>query len=313
MPKAAAFFHNGLGDGIACLGLPNNLHLNGWQVDTYQNVLGSMQNWCPHLPVLPYPPIAELPRLLASYDWFFVTHNDTDAFTLQLVREAKQRFPDKIKILYLYPSKRMVNEPYYADARIDPTLSVPENMVRLCKDILHLPKLTRANGLIPPEGLSHRLHAKRIVMHPVSSREGKNWPKDKYVKLALHLRERGYEVVFLPGDKAPWSDVEALGFRLETFSSLDLLSRFLYESGYFIGNDSGLGHLASALKIPTLTFCRRKTLANLWAPQFSQGIVVTPSKWIPNIRGFRLRDKHWKKFISVSKALRAFDRLAMVL
>jgi len=87
------------------------------------------------------------------------------------------------------------------------------------------------------------------------------------------------------------------------------LARFLYESGYLVGNDSGLGHLASALKVPTLTFCRRKTWANMWAPSFHKNIALTPSSWIPNIRGFRLRDRHWKKFITVSKAKRAFERL----
>jgi ADP-heptose:LPS heptosyltransferase len=93
------------------------------------------------------------------------------------------------------------------------------------------------------------------------------------------------------------------------FPSLNLLAHFIYESGYLIGNDSGLGHLASALGIPTLTLCRRKAWANMWAPSFSKGVVVTPQSWIPNIRGLRLRDRYWKKFISVSMAERAFEKL----
>ena len=100
-----------------------------------------------------------------------------------------------------------------------------------------------------------------------------------------------------------------MGFEVHAFPSLDFLARYVYESGYLIGNDSGLGHLASALGIPTLIFCRRKTWANMWAPSFHRGVVVTPSSWIPNIRGFRLRDRHWKKFISVRMARRAFERL----
>lgn len=308
--RAAVFLHHGLGDGIACLGLSNNLQLNGWQVDTYQHALLPLQNWCPHLPILREPPLSELTRILSSYDWFFVTHNDTNDFVLQLVREGKRRFPDRIRVMYLYPSKRMMNEPYYADMQIDPSISVPENMVRFCERILRLPKITKSNGMIPPEELTHQRYEKRIVIHPTSSREGKNWPKEKYVKLALQLQSEGYEIVFLPGDKTGWEDVIKQGCRIEEFGSLNALARFIYESGFFIGNDSGLGHLASSLQIPTLTVCRRKTLSHLWAPRFSTGQVVTPSRWIPNIRGFRFRDQYWKKLISVDKMLKAFMRLA---
>lgn len=310
--RAAVFLHNGLGDGIAWLVLSNNLHLNGWHVDTYQNTIQPMQSWFPHLSVISYPTLSDLPRILSMYDWFFVANNDTDMFVQALIREGKRRFPERLKVIYMYPSKNIVNEPYYADCLTDPSLSVPDNMMLFCEKILHLPKCTRNNGFIPPDGLTYRQHEKRVLIHPTSSREGKNWPKEKYVKLALHLRERGYQVVFLPGglkEKESWQDVADLGFDLGVFDSLDLLARYIYESGYLIGNDSGLGHLASSLKIPTLTFCRRKTLANLWAPGFYKNEVVAPSCWIPNVRGFRLRDMHWKKFISVKRALRAFDRL----
>ncbi len=307
--KAAIFLHNGLGDGVAWLVLSNNLHLNGWDVDTYQNVLQPLQGWFPHLPVIHYPSANEIPHILSTYDWFFVANNDTSAFIQTLIREGKKKFPERLKVIYMYPSKHIVNEPYYADCLTDPNLSVSENMVLFCERILHLPKSTRQSGFIPPEGLVYRNYEKKVLIHPTSSRESKNWPKEKYVKLALHLQERGFQVVFLPGEKDGWEDVVDLGFDVETFGSLDALARYIYESGYLIGNDSGLGHLASALKIPTLTFCRRKTLANLWAPGFYKNEVVAPSCWIPNIRGFRLRDMNWKKFVSVNKALKAFDRL----
>lgn len=306
--RAGVFFHNGLGDGVNCLVLSNNLHLNGWKVETYQDMIGSMKNWFPHLDVRSYPSIEELPRILHSFDWFFVVHNDTDDFVRKLIQEGKRRFPDKLKVIYLYPSKNIINEPYYADCLTDPTLSIAENMRLFCERILHLPKITRSNGFIPPEGLSHRKFLKKVAIHPTSARVTRNWPKEKFIKLAAFLKNEGYEPVFIPGvkEKGEW---EGLGFEIPVFSSLDLLARFLYESGFLIGNDSGLGHLASAMGIPTLTLCRRKTWANMWAPSFHKGIVVAPSSWIPNIRGFRLRDRHWKKFISVGMARRAFERL----
>src|SRR5580692_11517036 len=153
-PRAGVFCHNGLGDGINCLVLSNNLHLNGWKVDTYQNSVGSMQNWFPHLPVQPYPKVDELPRILGAYDWFFVVHNDTDEFVLKLIQEGKRRFPERLKVIYLYPSKFIVNERYYSDCLTNPNLPVAENMRLICEKILHLPKITRSNGFIPPAGLT---------------------------------------------------------------------------------------------------------------------------------------------------------------
>jgi len=310
--RAAVFLHNGLGDGVNGLVLSNNLQLNGWKVDTYQNVMGGMQSWIPHLSIKPYPCIADLSKVLSSYDWFFVVQNDTDEFVLKLIEEGKRRFPDRFKVIYLYPSKYIVDEPYYADCLVNPTLSIAENMRLFCERILHLPKITGSNGFIPPADLVHRKFMKRVLVHPTSARETRNWPREKFVKLALHLKEEGYDIHFIVGKEKEieaWSEVLKFGIQLPFFANMDLLARFFYESGYLIGNDSGLGHLASSLGIPVLTFCRKKTWANMWAPSFHKGVVLTPSSLIPNISGFRLRDRHWQKFISVGMARRGFERL----
>lgn len=308
-PSAGVFCHNGLGDGVNCLVLSNNLHLNGWKVETYQNTVGSMQNWFPHLPVHSYPKLEELPKILQRFDWFFVVQNDTDEFVKTLIQEGKRRFPERIKVIYLYPSKYIVNEPYYSDCLTDPKRSIAENMRLFCERVLNLPKITRSNGFIPLPELHHRKFKKRIAIHPTSARITRNWPKEKFVKLAHYLKNEGYQPVFIPGSKeaASWAET---GIEIPEFKSLDLLARYIYESGYLIGNDSGLGHLASALGVPTLTFCRRKTWANMWAPSFHNGIVLTPNSLIPNISGLRIRDRHWQKFISVGMAKRAFRKLA---
>lgn len=305
-PKAAIFCHNGLGDGVIGLVLSNNLHLNGWRVDTYQNCMGSMQNWFPHLPVLTYPGIQDIDRILHHYEWFFVFHNDTSEFIQKLILEGKRRIPDQMKVIYGYPSKRIVNEPYYQDAMIDPAIPFIESLRIFCDEILHLPKNTRSNGFIPLPGLIHRHHSKRVLIHPTSSRSGKNWPKEKYIELSKELQKMGYSPTWIigPKEKNDWPDVES-----PEFSNLDLLARFIYESAYLIGNDSGLGHLASFLEIPTLTITRRKALAKLWGPSYIPGVIVTPSSWIPNISGLRLRDRFWKRFISTQKVLRAFKKL----
>lgn len=308
--KAGLFCHNGLGDGINCLVLTNHLHLNGWKVDTYQNTIGSMQNWFPHLPVMPYPKMEELPHILAKYEWFFIVQNDTDEFVKALICEAKKINPDKTKVLYLYPSPNIIKEPYYLDCLTNPTQSIAENMRIVCRDVLKLPKITTGNGFIPADDLIQNKFPKRIVIHPTSARPTRNWPKERFVKLALHLRKIGFDVTFIPGEK-DFPDWQNLDFKVLNFPNLDKLARYIYESRYLIGNDSGLGHLASALGIPTLTICRRKAWAKMWAPSFHHNVVITPSSLIPNISGLRWRDRHWQKLISVNKVLRGFQELVL--
>jgi heptosyltransferase III len=260
------------------------------------------------LPIVSYPSIHEIDRILHQYDWFFVFHNDTSEFIQRLISEGKRRFPDQVKVIYAYPSKGIVHEPYYHDAEIDPGLPIAENLRVFCEKILHLSKSTRSNGLIPPAQLVYRLNNKSVVIHTTSSRAGKNWSPEKYIELSYQLKDKGFEPSLIIGsnERNLWKDCS---LKTLEFSSLDAVASFIYESGYFVGNDSGLGHLASFLGIPTVTILRRKTLAKFWAPSFSTGISVAPSSWIPNIRGLRLRDRHWKKLISTQKVLRAFDKV----
>ncbi len=70
--------------------------------------------------------------------------------------------------------------------------------------------------------------------------------KEKFLKVAAWLSREGYDPVFTvaPYEQSEWSG--------PLFPQLEDLASFLYESGAFLGNDSGTGHLASLLKIPHL-------------------------------------------------------------
>ncbi len=308
-PKAAVFCQNGLGHGINTLVLSNNLQLNGYEVQTYQNEMSSLQNWVPHLPVSIYPPIEEIPKILHQYDLYFVIWNDLDPFILKLVAEGQSRCPEKMRILYLHTKPKKTVE--YADCLTDPKASVAKNMRLVCEKVMHLPKISKSNGFIAPEGLAFRKHSVRVAIHPTSSNTCHSWPKSKYVKLALHLKKIGLRPVFTLAEKEleDWKDVLLLGLEIASFSTLDALSKFIYESGYMIGNNSGPVHLASALGIQTLTLCKRKTTAKMLAPSFVNGVILAPNPLIPNMRGMRLRDHFWQHFITVGMACRAFDRL----
>lgn len=300
--RAAVFCNNALGDGIVSLTLSHNLHLNGWEVDTYQNSLLPLQGWVPHLPLLRYPEVSEGSALLEKYQWFFIFQDESSPLLRYLVEEGKRRFPDRVRVLYVIPSRHVVRERYYGDAELNPEVALAESLRRFCAHKLHLPKTALSNGFTPPSDLVYRKYPCRVILHPTSGNPNKNWPKKRYVKLALHLQESGYEPIWVVGNQREGWD------RIQEFATLNDLCRYFYESGFFIGNDSGLGHIASSLHIPTVTIARRRTAAKLWAPAFTPGSVVAPPDWIPNIRGFRLRDRKWSWFVPVRSVIRAFDQ-----
>ncbi|WP_429485147.1 glycosyltransferase family 9 protein [Paraburkholderia youngii] len=78
------------------------------------------------------------------------------------------------------------------------------------------------------------------------------------------------------------------------------------EAGWFIGNDSGLGHLASAIGVPTLSLFMRSGLARTWRPGWSPGAIVLPLNVVPT---GRLRERCWKRLMSVRRVLRGFETL----
>lgn len=312
MKKAAVFSHSGLGDVIISLVVSNNLHQNGWQVDTFHNGFQAMQSWFPHLPILMLPKKEETFRILEKYDLLIVFQDDTNEFILQLIEEGKRKDALSMKVIYPIPSKGVRLKPYYQDSLFDPTISIVENLRLFCSEILNLPKTTKFNGVIVPLHLKFRKNPKRICFHVSSTRPGKNWPIDKFVKLALHLTEEGFQPAMIAGgpkDRKDYEWLEKEGLFLPSFPNLEDLASFIYESGYLIGNDSGLGHLASCMGIPTVTISRRRTSSRFWRPGWALGKIVNPHFLIPNISGFRLRDRKWKTFISVNKVKKAFYEL----
>lgn len=144
------------------------------------------------------------------------------------------------------------------------------------------------NGLTPPPGLLHRRYKKRIAIHTTSGNPDRNWPHEKFERFAQQMEKEGYEPIFLP-----------------QFSALEELTSFVYESGFFLGNDSGPGHIASCLRIPNLIIGREERHMRHWRPGWG-GEIITPPRWVPNWKGLRLREKYWKKFITTKGVIKAF-------
>jgi len=141
--------------------------------------------------------------------------------------------------------------------------------------------------------------------------DSKNWSVGKYLKIARHLERRGLHPVFAldPRERDHYPLLIRSGFDVPLFATLDDLARYIYQSGFMIGNDSLIGHLASNLSIPTLIISDNRERMLLWQPGWLEGKTLTPSPWIPNLKFLKLRERHWQNFVTTSHVLRSFNHL----
>lgn len=97
------------------------------------------------------------------------------------------------------------------------------------------------------------------VIAPGASQPNRRWPADRWAEVIAHLRGKGLEIVLLSGPKD--ADVALEIHQLASESSVLVAGTttlqesvtLLSHARLFLGNDSGPGHAAGALGIPTVT------------------------------------------------------------
>jgi Glycosyltransferase family 9 (heptosyltransferase) len=140
---------------------------------------------------------------------------------------------------------------------------------------------------------------KLIVFHVTASKESKSWPHLRFLKLKTKLEKAGFRVIFatLPHETSAIAKGLYSGL-----NNLNELAETLAKASLLIANESGVAHLASALKTPSIVLCRNKRIQKFWGADYEGTCYpVFPSSFIPNLKGLRIRDKFWKYFISVTQ------------
>ena len=295
MKKTAAVFSClGIGDGLIALVLSNNLTLNGFEVTTFHPTLSALQAWFPWTTILPFPSL----EVLNPFDQIFIPYEKSPRMQA-VIEECSEKYIEKTKIINPIATANR-DYPYWEVGKFDGRIPFADNLKRFCENELDLPVSTKECGIVIPEGIKSRAHPNRIIIHPTSSRIGKDWLPQRYDTLAEKLKKRGFEPAFVmsPKERPEWQRWDP-----PPFSTFADVATFVAESGGMIGNDSGIGHLASALGLPTVTLCRSRLVGNFWCPSWSPGTVLYPLSFVPNLKGLRLRDKYWKQLISVQRAL----------
>jgi len=129
---------------------------------------------------------------------------------------------------------------------------------------MELPARERAIPVVPRGG--------SVVIHSGAAQAARVWPLERFKFLAEKLRRDGYVAVLIcdPGQREWWTNQ---GEEVRTPGTIGEFLQILDGAGLFVGNDSGPGHLAGVLGIPTFTL-----FGNQYAGRFAP--LSPQAEWI---------------------------------
>ena len=126
----------------------------------------------------------------------------------------------------------------------------------------------------PPEIARTRRPARKAIIFPTTPNPRKNyWPLG-FRAIAKQLLTSGWEVTFVSSpNEQPQLETQYAGYAVKTFPDLNALIAYMDDAGIIVSNDSGGGHLASMLGLPTVTITR-KPQGFTWRPGFNRANAV---------------------------------------
>lgn len=204
----------------------------------------------------PWPPIYE--DYLSGFDWIVSYLPDRDGSLANNLRRGAR------KSCIVLPHRPAAGE-HAADAWSRPLLPQGQNL-QPALPRLHLPENLLDSGAAWLRGLCGGRPP--AVIHPGSGGAAKNWPLANFRQLADWLqRVRGWQPVFLLGEAesnwpmaatTPWPTVKRPG--------LAQAAGMLSAARLYIGNDSGITHLAASLDTPVIALFG-PTDPGTWGPR----------------------------------------------
>lgn len=118
-----------------------------------------------------------------------------------------------------------------------------------------------------------------VMLHPGSGSPAKNWPIERFQRLAGMLEDDGRRVAWClgPAERERGAGEELQG-PVVSCDSLVELARVLAGTRLYIGNDSGITHLAAMLGCPTVAVFGPTDPA-VWGPRGPHVRVVCEPAW----------------------------------
>jgi ADP-heptose:LPS heptosyltransferase len=142
-----------------------------------------------------------------------------------------------------------------------------------------------------PMAINFSAIEKAIAIHPGSGSPKKNWPPERFTELAALLADAGTPVLWILGPAelepsvSPWARVSSASPGAQALvgaALLDVATTLGLVAG-FVGNDSGITHLAAALGRPTVALFG-PTDWRIWAPRGQHvRVLIAPGGNLPQI------------------------------
>ncbi len=138
-------------------------------------------------------------------------------------------------------------------------------------------------GLDDPRAASIRLPAasrstvQRVLIHPGSGGASKCWPMDRFIALADALSAMEVTWMVGPADEAAARRLHDRPEPILFEPDLARVAGRMAGASLYVGNDSGLTHLAAALEVPTIAIFGT-TDPNIWRPLGDHVTVIAPAE-----------------------------------
>jgi ADP-heptose:LPS heptosyltransferase len=170
------------------------------------------------------------------------------------------------------------------------------------------------------KGVSAEERSNVIVLHPGSGSRKKLWPPKNFLALFHHLRtkpNRKFLLILGPAEgqeiEQAFAELGSPHLILTKGLSLVQLASVIEKSGLFIGNDSGISHMAAALGLPTLAIFG-PTDHRVWSPRGEKVEVIRrgiPCSPCAQERFFLCRELECLNAIEVGDILKGLKGMGM--
>lgn len=304
---AAVISSSGIGDGVMMMVASHLLYHQGYHVTTFHNGLQQISDWFPSHRFSPLPKLSQLESIFSSFDLVILQYDHHRLETKFLIKLYQEKLIKNLSIFY--PSHQSAKREKITplDQIFSPNQSMVENIAASISSLLSIHQASKNNGLIPLASLERNKYRNRVIINPIKYPPTAAWSADKFIRVGEKLQKLGCTVAFcVPLQcRFQWEHILAKGFLLPVFPSIREAISYIFESYLFVGNDSGLGHIASNLQIPTVIVSNCYKRMRLWKPGWFPSRVLTPAKWIFNPKKYRYREKYWDRFISTRQVVNA--------
>jgi heptosyltransferase III len=306
---------SGIGDAILLQVLTTFAKLKGDRLTLFHPQAQALTSLFPDLMIKPLQ-LKAAKELLAPFDLIFV-QNDHSAIAYEM--DALRAKHALCPTVFIHPKRSKLEKK--GDIVFDTNVAFVTNLIQGASNFFPKIELSKnavknafeidTNPAIDTNAVKNKKHT--IALHPTSADPMRNWPLNKFVTLYKKLKEKGSSPYFIikPDEQEPWKKAGVEAADLPLFNTLEDVKNKLTHANYLIGNDSGIGHLASLLGVKTVTISNNKKRVKVWRPDFSKGLIVTPWLLLPSFRSIHLplRERFWHHFVSVNSVLNALETL----